>query len=203
MGTASSVLGRSTVNETEDRTPFGDRVEITKSTPVENFGEDDSQKNASACTNSILSTTSLNDNRIRETPSVQRIGGRDIKRGASIRSVVSLLRGDAFERTRSECTAEAEEGAAVKLQCVLQEKRTVEAENVRLKSEASSLRANVTKWRNAHDMARKDEKQALLRAENLEKGIAVVCCLCTAVSDFFFFFSDQGASPRQKMCCKN
>lgn len=171
MGTASSVLGRSTVNETEDRTPFGDRVEITKSTPVENFGEDDSQKNASACTNSILSTTSLNDNRIRETTSVQRIGGRDIKRGASIRSVVSLLRGDAFERTRSECTAEAEEGAAVKLQCVLQEKRTVEAENVRLKSEASSLRANVTKWRNAHDMARKDEKQALLRAENLEKEL--------------------------------
>ena len=166
MGTAGSVAANQTENDTEDRTTFGDRVEITRTLPVENFGKDDAHKD------DVVVSQSASNDRIRAIRSVTQRKTAPARASSSIRSLVSSLyhARSEVERTRSENTSEAIDAAELKLQRVLQLKGNLEVENERLKREISSLRSNVSKWRNESVSARLDEKQALIRAENLEKG---------------------------------
>lgn len=152
MGTGGSVLARPE-NETEaEKTTFGDRVEITRNLPVENFGKDDAH-NSSRSHNKDVSTS-----RGLSTESASQRKGAT----ASIRSLLSSL-------TKSECSAG--EAAELKLQHVVQLKKSTELDNERLRRELAMLRASVSKWKNNHNNARQDESQALLRAESFEKEL--------------------------------
>lgn len=149
MGTGSSI-GRNQDNDTDERALGDTRVEleVTRNLPVENLGIDDANtKNESSKNTTETSYKS--------------------------RSVRSLFtnRGSTIERTRSDNAADIAEVAELKLQRVIQLNSALEQENDRLKSELRSLRSSLSKWRNACDKASKDEQQALLRAESLEKGI--------------------------------
>lgn len=161
MGTASSIHGRSHENNTAEERTFGDRVEleVTRNLPVENLGIDDAQPKKE----DVKNTTETSYKSI------------------SVRSLFTN-RSSTIERTRSDNAADIAEVAELKLQRVIQLKSALEQENDRLKSELRSLRSGLSKWRNACDKASQDEKQALLRAESMEKGIKHKFCLIAVLT---------------------
>lgn len=154
MGSAASLTN-------VDREQFGDRVEVTKSLPVESFGQDNTTS-AQIIGEKTLSSASISEGGIRERSTS--------KTSKSRRSLGSFLgfnnkfKCDEIERANSDGNScNSLELAEYKITRLQQEKE-------RLKRELESLRKSNTKWQNETRKARDDEGQAKERAKTFEDG---------------------------------
>lgn len=168
MGIAASVNV-----DRENCEQFGDRVEVTKQLPVENFGQDNTEsegaKNGSCQTgDKTFSSGSISEERFRE-----RFTNRPSKSRKSLGSFLGLnykLKVDEFERTNSDGTSYSAEAADLKIKRLTKKNSELQQEKERLKRELESFRKSSTRWQQESQQAKQYEEQAKERAKVFEDG---------------------------------
>ena len=163
MGSGASV----TNGDRENREQYGDRVEVTKSVPVESFGRDNttSANNRNGIGEKTLSSGSISEFRERSLSRTSK----------SRRSLGSFLK---FDNKRDEvergnnsdgnsCSAEA---AEIKIVGLTRKNNDLQREKESMKRELENLRKNHAKWQNDCLKAREDEGQVKQRAKAFEDG---------------------------------
>ena len=166
MGSAASVGNI----DRENCEQFGDRVEVTKSLPVESFGEDKTSTKDGRQDNIVertFSSVSVSEEKFRD-----RGTGKVSKSRKSLGSLLGFTKGkwDDVDRTNSDLFAYSAEAAEIKITRLTKKNSDLQQEKERLKRELESLRKSNARWQNEREKAKEDEVQAKERAKVFEDG---------------------------------
>ncbi|XP_028393355.1 nephrocystin-3-like [Dendronephthya gigantea] len=153
---------------------FGDRVEVTKSLPVESFGEDKTSTKDGRLDNVVektFSSVSVSEEKFRD-----RGTAKVSKSRKSLGSLLGFTKGrwDDVERTNSDLFAYSAEAAEIKIARLTKKNNDLQQEKERLKRELESLRKSNARWQNEREKAREDEEQARERAKVFEDELEKV-----------------------------
>lgn len=155
MGTAASVAN-------VDREQLGDRIEVTKSLPVESFGHDKTTS-ANGAQTEKSSSASISDFKYRD-----RAASKHSKSRRSLGALLGLnTRPKGDEVLSNSCTTEV---AEFKISRLTNMNNDLQQEKERLKRELESLKKSNAKWKNESDNAREQGRQAIERAKAFEDG---------------------------------
>ena len=167
MGSAASVANA----DRESCGHFGDRVEVTKSLPVESFGQDNTTSvntRSGHIGEKTLSSGSMSEEKFRER-STNKIS-KSRKSLGSFLGFNTKLKAEELEKASNDANSFSAEVAEFKITRLTKKNNDLQQEKERLKRELESLRKSNTKWQNDSQKAREYERQAKERAKAFEDG---------------------------------
>jgi FtsZ-binding cell division protein ZapB len=167
MGSGASVANA----DRESCGHFGDRVEVTKSLPVESFGQDNTTSGHTRSGHvgeKTLSSGSLSEEKLRERSTSKLSKSR--KSLGSFLGFNTKLKAEEWEKASNEANSCSAEVAEFKIARLTKKNNELQQEKERLKRELESLRKSNSKWQYESQKAKDYERQAKERAKAFEDG---------------------------------